>query len=60
MVALGAERGVPLPAFAASLAYFDGYRSAWLPQNLIQAQRDLFGAHTFERTDKQGMFHAQW
>jgi 6-phosphogluconate dehydrogenase len=59
-VAIGAERGIPLPAFSASLSYFDGYRSPWLPQNLVQAQRDFFGAHTYERTDKQGSFHTQW
>jgi len=52
--------GVPVPAMSASLAYFDSYRSATLPANLIQAQRDYFGAHTFERTDKEGHFHAQW
>ncbi len=60
VVALGAERGIPLPAFSSSLSYFDAYRSAWLPQNLIQAQRDFFGAHTYERTDKQGTFHTEW
>jgi 6-phosphogluconate dehydrogenase len=52
--------GVPAPAMSASLAYFDAYRSARLPANLIQAQRDYFGAHTFERIDKEGTFHAQW
>lgn len=52
--------GVPAPALAASLAYFDGYRSAWLPANLIQAQRDYFGAHTYERTDEKGIFHTVW
>ncbi|MBP9751017.1 MAG: NADP-dependent phosphogluconate dehydrogenase [Candidatus Peribacteraceae bacterium] len=60
VVALGAERGIPLPAFSSALSYFDAYRSEWLPQNLIQAQRDFFGAHTYERTDKQGTFHTQW
>jgi 6-phosphogluconate dehydrogenase len=45
---------------SASLAYFDSYRSAWLPANLIQAQRDYFGAHTFERIDQAGSFHADW
>jgi 6-phosphogluconate dehydrogenase len=43
-----------------SLSYFDGYRSAWLPANLIQAQRDYFGAHTYERVDAKGVFHTQW
>jgi len=54
------ELGTPVPAMSASLAYFDAYRSARLPANLIQAQRDYFGAHTFERTDKPGSFHADW
>jgi 6-phosphogluconate dehydrogenase len=54
------ELGVPLPAMSASLAYFDAYRSERLPANLIQAQRDFFGAHTFERIDKPGIFHADW
>jgi 6-phosphogluconate dehydrogenase len=44
----------------ASLAYFDGYRSGWLPANLIQAQRDYFGSHTYERIDEKGVFHTQW
>jgi 6-phosphogluconate dehydrogenase len=54
------DLGTPVPAMSASLAYFDAYRSARLPANLIQAQRDYFGAHTFERTDKAGSFHADW
>lgn len=54
------ELGVPLAAMSASLAYYDAYRSARLPANLIQAQRDYFGAHTFERVDKPGVFHASW
>jgi 6-phosphogluconate dehydrogenase len=56
----GIEKGVPMPVMMASLAYYDGYRSAWLPANLIQAQRDYFGAHTYERTDRKGIFHTQW
>ncbi|WP_153101977.1 NADP-dependent phosphogluconate dehydrogenase [Paraburkholderia hayleyella] len=52
--------GVPVPALASAVAYFDGYRSARVPANLIQAQRDYFGAHTFERIDKPGSFHANW
>jgi 6-phosphogluconate dehydrogenase len=52
--------GVPVPAFASAIAYFDGYRSERLPANLIQAQRDFFGAHTFERIDREGSFHATW
>jgi 6-phosphogluconate dehydrogenase len=59
-VTLAIGTGVPVPALMASLAYFDGYRSATLPTNLIQAQRDYFGAHTYERTDKDGIFHTQW
>jgi 6-phosphogluconate dehydrogenase len=54
------DRGVPVPAFSASLAYFDSYRSARLPANLLQAQRDFFGAHTYERIDKPGVFHTEW
>jgi 6-phosphogluconate dehydrogenase len=52
--------GVAAPAFSASLAYFDSYRSARLPANLLQAQRDFFGAHTYERTDRPGVFHTDW
>ncbi len=44
----------------ASLAYFDAYRSPWLPANLVQAQRDFFGAHTYERIDEKGTFHTEW
>lgn len=54
------DKGIPVPAFMSSLAYFDAYRSAILPTNLIQAQRDYFGAHLYERTDKEGTFHTQW
>jgi 6-phosphogluconate dehydrogenase len=60
VVATGALAGIPLPAMSASLSYFDSLRSAWLPQNLTQAQRDFFGAHTYERNDKDGTFHTQW
>jgi 6-phosphogluconate dehydrogenase len=52
--------GIPVPAFSASLDYFDSYRRDRLPQNLTQAQRDYFGAHTYERTDKAGFFHTEW
>ena len=52
--------GVPVPAFSSAIAYFDAYRTERLPASLIQAQRDFFGAHTFERTDKKGSFHASW
>jgi len=60
IVSLSAICGVPIPAFSSSLAYFDSYRSKNLPQNLTQAQRDLFGAHTYERMDKAGVFHTEW
>jgi 6-phosphogluconate dehydrogenase len=52
--------GIPIPAISASLAYYDSYRTAELPQNLTQAQRDFFGAHTFERIDRPGVFHHEW
>jgi len=55
-----ADLGIPAPAFMASLAYVDGCASPWLPANLIQAQRDYFGAHTYERTDSRGAFHTEW
>jgi 6-phosphogluconate dehydrogenase len=60
VLSTAAKLGVPVPAFSASLDYFDSYRRDRLPQNLTQAQRDYFGAHTFERTDKPGTFHADW
>jgi 6-phosphogluconate dehydrogenase len=59
-VSIAAEQGVAVPAFSASLAYFDSYRQARLPSNLLQAQRDYFGAHTYERIDKPGVFHTEW
>ena len=52
--------GIPMLASGASLAYFDAYRSAVLPANLTQAQRDFFGAHTYRRLDREGDFHTQW
>ena len=52
--------GIPAPAFSVSLAYYDAYRSERLPANLIQAQRDFFGAHTYERVDQPGIFHSSW
>ncbi len=62
VVAHAQLNGIPVPAFSASLAYFDSYRSASLPQNLTQAQRDFFGAHTYQRTDKPelGFIHTEW
>jgi 6-phosphogluconate dehydrogenase len=59
-VATAVELGVPVPAFSSALAYFDSYRSEVLPANLLQAQRDFFGAHTYRRIDKPGVFHTQW
>ncbi|MEN9202777.1 MAG: NADP-dependent phosphogluconate dehydrogenase [Thermostichus sp. DG_1_6_bins_120] len=60
VVATATSLGIPIPAISASLAYYDSYRTANLPQNLTQAQRDFFGAHTFERIDKPGVFHHEW
>ena len=62
VVATAVEHGVPVPAFSSALAYYDGYRSAVLPANLLQAQRDYFGAHTYERLDKPAgeYFHTNW
>jgi 6-phosphogluconate dehydrogenase len=59
-VGLAARRGIAAPALGSALAYYDGYRSARLPANLIQAQRDYFGAHTYERVDQSGSFHSDW
>jgi 6-phosphogluconate dehydrogenase len=60
VLAIAATLGIPVPAFATALAYYDGYRRARLPANLLQAQRDYFGAHTYERVDKPGVFHTDW
>ena len=60
IVVAAVTAGVPVPAFASAVAYFDAYRSERLPANLVQAQRDFFGAHTFERIDREGSFHANW
>jgi 6-phosphogluconate dehydrogenase len=60
VVSLAAHSGVPSPAFSSSLAYYDGLRSERLPASLIQAQRDFFGAHTYKRVDKDGIFHTLW
>ncbi|MFC4778408.1 NADP-dependent phosphogluconate dehydrogenase [Paenibacillus sp. GCM10023252] len=60
VVAAAVTNGTPVPAFASALAYFDSYRTARLPANLLQAQRDYFGAHTFKRVDKEGTFHFNW
>ncbi len=60
VVALAAKAGIPLPTTSISLAWYDAYRSERLPANLIQAQRDFFGAHTYIRIDKEGSVHTQW
>jgi 6-phosphogluconate dehydrogenase len=60
VVATAAELGVPIPAFSSALSYYDSYRTARLSANMIQAQRDYFGAHTYERVDRPGSFHTEW
>ena len=60
VIKFAVEQGIPAAGLMASLAYFDAYRSSRLPSNLIQAQRDNFGAHTYERIDTEGTFHTQW
>jgi 6-phosphogluconate dehydrogenase len=60
VVCTASNLGLPAPALMTALSYFDGYRSPWLPANLIQAQRDYFGSHTYERIDAKGTFHTQW
>lgn len=60
VVSRSVEMGVPVPALSVSLGYFDAYRSSWMPANLIQAQRDDFGSHTYERVDQEGTFHSEW
>jgi 6-phosphogluconate dehydrogenase len=60
VVVAAVNAGIAVPTFASAIAYFDSYRAERLPANLLQAQRDFFGAHTFERTDETGSFHAEW
>jgi len=60
VVAAAVQCGIPVPSFSSALAYYDSYRSERLPANLLQAQRDYFGAHTFKRLDKEGVFHHDW
>jgi 6-phosphogluconate dehydrogenase len=60
VVQTAASLGIPAPGLMASLAYYDSLRAKHLPANLIQAQRDYFGAHTYERIDARGVFHADW
>ncbi len=60
VIATAVEAGIPVPAFSTALAYYDSYRAAILPANLLQAQRDFFGAHTYRRVDREGVFHTHW
>ncbi|MBU3190020.1 NADP-dependent phosphogluconate dehydrogenase [Clostridium bowmanii] len=60
VVSTAVNLGIPVPGFSSAMMYYDSYRSANLPANLLQAQRDYFGAHTFERRDKEGIFHHEW
>ncbi len=60
VIGTAVAHGIPVPAFMNALAYYDGYRHERLPANLLQAQRDYFGAHTYERLDKPGAFHTDW
>jgi 6-phosphogluconate dehydrogenase len=60
VVGTAVAQGIPVPSFASAIAYFDSYRTERLPANLLQAQRDYFGAHTFKRLDKEGSFHHNW
>ena len=60
VVAVAVQAGVPVPTFSSAISYYDSYRSEDLPANIIQAQRDYFGAHTYERKDKEGIFHYDW
>jgi 6-phosphogluconate dehydrogenase len=60
VVAAAVKLGIPVPGLASAISYYDSYRSAVLPANLLQAQRDYFGAHTYQRVDKEGVFHTDW
>ncbi|MDX8046881.1 NADP-dependent phosphogluconate dehydrogenase [Gracilibacillus sp. S3-1-1] len=60
VLSIAMERGIPVPGFASALAYYDSYRTETLPANLLQAQRDYFGAHTYQRVDQEGVFHTEW
>ncbi|CAD6508725.1 NADP-dependent phosphogluconate dehydrogenase [Candidatus Profftia tarda] len=60
VISYAVQNGIPTPTLSAAISYYDSYRSAVLPANLIQAQRDYFGAHTYKRTDREGVFHTQW
>ncbi|SDJ11700.1 NADP-dependent phosphogluconate dehydrogenase [Alteribacillus bidgolensis] len=60
VVSIAIDNGIPVPSFSSAIAYYDSYRSEILPANLLQAQRDYFGAHTYQRVDKEGIFHTEW
>src|SRR3954471_1040296 len=60
VLSVAIERGIPVPSFASAISYYDSYRTETLPANLLQAQRDYFGAHTYQRVDKEGIFHTEW
>jgi 6-phosphogluconate dehydrogenase len=60
VVSSAAQAGIPVPGLATALGYLDAYAAGWLPTNLIQAQRDFFGAHTYRRVDMPGVFHTDW
>src|SRR5206468_9487499 len=60
VIVAATEHGVPVPAFSSALAYYDGYRRARGPASLVQGLRDYFGAHTYERVDREGKFHTRW
>ncbi|MBU8906019.1 NADP-dependent phosphogluconate dehydrogenase [Desertibacillus haloalkaliphilus] len=60
VISIAVQRGIPIPGLTSALSYFDSYRQETLPANLLQAQRDYFGAHTYQRIDKEGTFHTNW
>ncbi|MDF2904570.1 MAG: 6-phosphogluconate dehydrogenase, partial [Bacillus sp. (in: firmicutes)] len=60
IIGVAVQNGIPVPCFSAALSYYDSYRMETLPANLLQAQRDYFGAHTYQRIDKEGIFHTEW
>ena len=60
VAAQAVSSGIPMPALCSALSYFDAFTSARLPMNLVQAQRDYFGSHTYERLDREGVFHTEW
>jgi 6-phosphogluconate dehydrogenase len=60
VISLAALNSYPAPGLTSSLNYFNAYRRKLLPTNLVQAQRDFFGAHTYQRVDKEGIFHTKW